>query len=368
MDKASALKARIQEKGNFLPIDEFMRFWLHDPVHGYYRHENPLSYQGDFTTAPEISSLFGEMIALWIAAALSSDQKAIQLLELGPGTGRLMQDVRATLMKVTALAHFNIHLIEINHALRELQVKNLEHSNTQLHHQEFLHESLHAIDRQVPLFIIANEYFDALPSKEYLLEGLALCERGVKVNHQGDFEFHPLSKSQSIIELAPERCHQFEAVIACIKNHQACAKGLVIDYGYLQAQLGSSIQAMVKGHPIEVLNPELKGDLTTHVDFASFLNLAHDMGIAHGITTQGHFLLSLGLELRVNRAVHKAPAMGEKLIGCLQRLTSPHEMGTLFKVLQISNLENDPLIVQNHQDQEVKSFNDLIDEYLLQHT
>lgn len=372
LHKKDALIALIKStKSQFLPMDELMRFWLTDDRFGYYRKGNPLSRSGDFVTAPEISSLFGEMIGLWIAAsALSEGAPHIALVEFGPGTGVLMQDVLRTLKKLTQPDFVKeVHLLEINRTLIQEQQAKLDSIGSNLFHHSSLDTCLNSLPKGSSIYIFSNEYFDALASKEYCLKDGELLERGVSLNARGQLQFYPQAENNTLLERSPVREHQFSQVLHFLEKYTAPARFLTIDYGYVRAEFGSSLQAMKDGKYSALLESDLQGDLTTHVDFAALYAQTHGhKKLSRALCSQRHFLLSLGLELRAKKASFDAPqhslnktvTTARDILTSYERLVSPKEMGTLFKALQVSNIPNDPYLIQEYKSQDLRSSYDLL--------
>ena len=336
---AEELAARIRATGP-LTIAEYMAECLFNPRHGYYATRDPLGRSGDFTTAPEISQMFGELVGLCLAQAWI-DRGApapFRLVELGPGRGTLMADLlRATARVPGFHAAADVHLVEASPVLRRRQAQTIQRPS---HH----HDSLGDVP-EGPLFLVANEFFDALPIRQFERDGDTWRERVVGLQGASltpglgdptapDFLAHRLTDTRpgDIVE----HCPAAQPVAAEIGRRIAADGGvaLIVDYGDWRS-LGDTLQA-VRAH--EVASPfETPGsaDLTAHVDFEA-LATAASPAISSRLTPQGVFLERLGI---TTRAQALARSLGgpelESHIAAHRRLTHPDEMGTLFKAMAI---------------------------------
>jgi NADH dehydrogenase [ubiquinone] 1 alpha subcomplex assembly factor 7 len=315
---AAALKARIAQDGP-ITVEAFMTAAL---AH-YYGTRDPLGRGGDFTTAPEISQIFGELIALFLVQSWrdAGAPAPVQLVELGPGRGTLMSDIRRTLGKAARdlAGAAQIHLVETSPALRARQ-------EALLGPESHWHAGFDTIPHG-PLLLIANEFFDALPIRQFA----GPTERHVGLDAEGRLVFLPTGP---ITETSPVR----EAVIAKIARRIAREGGtaLIIDYGHIVSAPGDTFQA-VKAHAhADPLAQPGEADLTAHVDFESLARAATREGArVHGPVTQGEFLNRLGLALRVERLKAQAP----EVEAAARRLTAPDQMGSLFKVMALGRID-----------------------------
>ena len=314
---AAALKARIAQDGP-ITVETFMGAAL---AH-YYATRDPLGGSGDFTTAPEISQIFGELIALFLLQSWR-DQGApvpVQLVELGPGRGTLMGDIRHTLLKAgrDLISAAQTHLVETSPALRAKQEALL---GPDVH----WHATIESVPRG-PLLLVANEFFDALPIRQFDATG---AERRIAL----DTQEHLIFTTAASVEDSPVRA----AVTAKIATRIAREGGvaLIIDYGHAVSAPGDTLQA-VKGHRYaDPLAEPGEADLTAHVDFTALAAAVRSAGAAvHGPVTQGDFLNALGLPLRVETLKAADPGVDT----AARRLTDPEQMGSLFKVMAISRI------------------------------
>jgi len=321
-----------------ISIAQFMQQALQNPDYGYYVSGDPLGVDGDFITAPEISQMFGEMIGIWCVEVWRQMGSPSQfaLLEMGPGRGTLMQDVLRATAKVTGFHEAaKIYLMESNETLRAEQMEKLE-----THKPVFIDEP--CLLPPLPLIVLANEFFDALPVQQFVKTANGWRER--KVDWDGSrFSFvlspHevtlPLPEELSFFELSPQSILLMQEVASAIVQRGGAA--LVVDYGYAQAGGQDTLQA-VSGHayanPLERVG---EIDLTTHVDFAALRATAEKQGAkVTEITHQGAFLRAMGVDLRAMQLKMKAtPQQARSIDLDLRRLTDSAQMGELFKVMAL---------------------------------
>lgn len=338
-----------------MAVSQYMMLALTDPQFGYYHTQTPFGRTGDFITAPEVSQLFGEMIAIWTLANWKAHgcPHPFILAEIGPGRGTLIDDILRTIQKLSTTA-FNaaeIFLIEISKNLVEEQKKRLTSYQKQIH----IIENFDQIPSR-PLFLIANEFLDTLPINQYIKINGEWKERCITVNQDGDFIFvaspHKLPSSclqsycsevpdGTIFEHAPSR-HQF---IQQISNHLMQVKGsaLLIDYGSSDLSFGDTLQALSKHKFRDIFDAPGEHDLTSHVGFFFLKKIALEQGCFVEILEQGDFLMKMGILERAGQlGANKSVTLQEKICHDIERLTGPNQMGQLFKVLHISD-KNIPL-------------------------
>lgn len=335
------MKERIRASGP-ITVAEYMSLALAHPTFGYYMRKDPLGTQGDFTTAPEISQIFGELIGAWLAEqwqALGSPEAA--LVEMGPGRGTLMNDIlRATKTIPNFHSRISVHLIETSPVLQQKQWNTLAGK----HHDIQWHTEFSAAPDK-PILLVANEFFDALPIRQFTRSGSAWQERFVALDEQENLQFvwrtqNPppavrmhMAVQGKICEYSPAAEHIARAIGSHIDTYGGTA--LVIDYGYAGNLYGDTLQAVRNHRYHELLSEPGTADLTTHVNFdmlrqaASFANLA-----VHGPVQQGFFLSKLGAQMRAAMLCQNAVGdQKQTIIAGLDRLVSLEQMGDLFKVM-----------------------------------
>jgi SAM-dependent MidA family methyltransferase len=351
----SALKAElirlIREEGP-LGISRYMALCLGHPRHGYYMTRDPFGAQGDFTTAPEISQMFGELLGLWAGAVwqMMGKPKSLRLVELGPGRGTLMADMlRAARIVPGFREALSIHLVEISPVLRQAQHQTLAGAAAPSWHDGI--ET--ALDG--PVIIIANEFLDALPLDQFVRTGDGWRERLVGLDARDELAFGLAGVPEATLTVAAPEGSVIEQpaaaldVMAAISRHLASQGGaaLFIDYGSARSGFGDTLQAVRRQRHVEVLAEPGEADLTVHVDFARMAQAARHSGASiHGPATQREFLLALGLAERAQALCAKArPEQAAAIRSAFARLTATGAtgMGELFKVLALSQPGLPPL-------------------------
>lgn len=333
---ADAIAAQIRAHG---PMD-IGAFMAQAGAH-YYATRDPFGAQGDFTTAPEVSQMFGEMIGAWLADiwAQMGRPARFSLVECGPGRGTLMADILRVARRVDGfLEAAQVRLIEMSPVLREKQ-----HETLRAYDFIHWHESLEGVPADAPVLILGNEFLDALPVRQFRRGAEGWQERVVCLDGESfRFDFGPPEDallpllpahtvSQEIYEVSPARLDFIRACGRLLKSVGGAA--LFVDYGYTKRAAGDTVQA-VRGHRYaDILDAPGESDLTAHVDFASLAQSAESDGmVLFGTVAQGAFLRALGIEQRARALCDGAPARRTDVMTALHRLTAPQEMGDLFKV------------------------------------
>lgn len=339
-----------------LTVSEYMRIALSDPKEGYYMTKAPFGLEGDFVTAPELSQIFGEMLGVWLAECWQMLGKPkSDLVELGPGKGTLMDDLlRATKHVEGFHEAMSVTMVETSDSLQEQQKKLLEGKHPNIQWRKYLPEG------EKPLFVLGNEFFDALPIDQYVVGKKGFHMRLVMGDRNSGLHFDqtdgaykslptefPQVKAEdfptgAIVEICPEAQQIMEQVSQRIVRHGGA--GLFIDYGYtrlgdmLGYTAGDTLQA-VKSHQYHaVLDAPGEADLTAHVDFTTLADVAMSVGgYVPPVLSQGAFLQRMGGELRLQQLCKNAQSdiLCDKLMQGYRRLVHEEEMGELFKVLAV---------------------------------
>lgn len=346
---ADLIARRIRAAGP-LTVAEFMAEALQHPRHGYYTGRDPLGAAGDFITAPEVSQVFGELIGLWCAEvwAQMGRPDPVLLVELGPGRGTLMADgLRALAVAPDFRRALRLHLVETSPALRALQARALAKA------EPIWHERLEAVPAG-PLLLVANEFLDALPIRQFERRSGGWHERRVGLAPGGNkfaFALDP-APSPSAALIPPRLSTAPEGSVAEVRPAALSLAGglaerlaseegaaLFIDYGHGESACGDTLQAVRQHRYHPVLEAPGSADLTAHVDFEAFAGAARDAGARScGPVTQGSFLRTLGIELRAQQLVANAsPESGAAIRAGMRRLIDADQMGTLFKVLALTH-------------------------------
>jgi SAM-dependent MidA family methyltransferase len=305
-----AVRERIAAEGP-ITVEAFM----HACNAYYYATRDPLGARGDFTTAPEISQMFGEMIGaaladVWKRAGAPAD--AIYA-ELGPGRGTLASDA-LRMMRSAGFAG-EVHLVETSPVLRSKQKDELPDAHW--------HDSVDDLPAR-PLLLVANEFFDALPIRQHV----GAIERRVTVAGGG----LAFDRDGEIVETSPASELAVTTIATCLAASGGAA--IIVDYGHQRSAPGETLQA-VRGHGFApVLASPGEQDLTAHVDFAMIGNAAHAAGAAvTRVMAQGEWLIRLGIEARAQALMRGNPERADEVQAAFERLTGRPEMGQLFKVI-----------------------------------
>ncbi len=346
-------------KNGPISLVSYISYALADPDHGYYQTKDPFGTAGDFTTAPEISGLFGEMCGLYLAhiAELSGLGDPI-VFELGPGRGSLIADMQHVWQHVMPnLMTAPVHLLETSHRLRRAQQERL--TDTTL----FFHDDLDNLPRQ-PIFAIANEFFDALPVAQAIwrqskndAEGtwrhrLVGCNDGrlefvdgppLRSDETQDWALEMLKISEpdqhpngSINDgTIAEYCPLAASCAGKIAHHLVAYGGafLIIDYGH-DGQSGDSLQAVANHQPVDLFHQPGNADLSHWVDFNAIRRTAEQHGARLiGPINQGSFLRNIGIVQRSEAAAKLADTEARRILfAAVERLISSQHMGSTFKV------------------------------------
>ncbi len=332
-----------------ISIADYMSLVLSDPEYGYYTTHTAIGLEGDFITAPEISQMFGELIGIWCVAAYEALGRPPQvtLAELGPGRGTLMADLlRAGRVDPGFIRAAEVHLVEISPELRRRQAAALSGLASPVWHDR--------IDElpDGPLIVIANEFFDALPIRQYVNSERGWRERVVGLDDHGNLAFGigaaapdlallPAGAADAPIGAVAEINRPAEAIVATLAHRLVRQGGaaLIFDYGHVKSGFGETLQAVRSHHYADPLSEPGECDLTAHVDFDRLAQAAVAEGaIVLGPITQGDFLVAMGL---IERAGALGTGRGEEeqqnIVAAVERLAGPEEMGTLFKAMAIAH-------------------------------
>jgi NADH dehydrogenase [ubiquinone] 1 alpha subcomplex assembly factor 7 len=338
----NALKQRLIEhvrENGPMTVADFMALALYDPENGYYtQHAAIGGASADFLTAPESSQMFGELIGLWCAHEWDVlGQPAFNLIELGPGRGVLMQDALRATQRIEGF-HAAAHLtfVETSRVLRNEQAERVPTAEW----AERVDEAPNG-----PSIIVANEFLDCLPIRQFVKADGQWREKLVGLNEADELIFGlstPLPAPETedddgaVREIAPaleSLIYEFER-----RLHAHPCRVLLIDYGYAKPGGYDTLQALRNHKAADPLDAPGEADLTAHVDFGQVAHLAREAGLdVAGPLTQAHFLLALGLGERADMLSKANPDRADRIAREVHRLTDETTMGALFKVLCISS-------------------------------
>ncbi|MFN3943790.1 MAG: class I SAM-dependent methyltransferase [Allosphingosinicella sp.] len=299
----------------------------------YYGTRDPLGAAGDFTTAPEISQMFGELCGLWLADLwLRAGRPAgAAYVELGPGRGTLAADALRA-MRAAGLAP-PVHLVETSPALREAQASRIPAARW--------HDDPSTLPEDGPLLIVANEFFDALPVRQWVAAKDGWRE--LLVTHRGDaFERVPGPRVPAPYDADPgtvvEASPASVAVMGDIARRIAAQGGaaLIVDYGHERSGVGDTLQAVSAHAFADPWREPGERDLTAHVDFQALAEAARAAGAdVCGPATQGDWLKAMGIDTRAAALAAAAPARAGEIAAARDRLTGAEQMGKLFKAMAV---------------------------------
>lgn len=325
-------------------LDRYMALCLGHPVHGYYMARETFGEEGDFITAPEISQVFGELIGIWCVAAWQAmgAPALFNLIELGPGRGGLMSDIlRAAKAVPGFLAAAKIHLVEMSPRLRRIQHETIAGEAT-------WYATLSTVP-EGPMVLVANEFFDAIPIRQFERRDGRWLERSVGLAGESlvigltDAETAACQgapgKDGDVLEFAPARTAIAGEIGARVARHSGAA--LIIDYGHLVSAPGDTLQALRNHRHVPIMETPGECDLTSHVDFEVLTNALRQGGAAvWPAITQRAFLLAMGIEPRTAALAGRADArMADMFQRAMARLVDESQMGDLFKVVAATSPE-----------------------------
>jgi len=334
-----------------LPLDQFIDFALYDKVNGYYMKKNPFGKEGDFITAPNITRLFSEIIAIWVLTFWKSigSPKKFNLLELGAGNGEMMKVIIETLKNFPECFNncsFQIH--EKSEFLKKRQQLNLKSENI-----TWIDDI--KINNSYPTVFLANEFFDALPIKQFFKRNESWVERFVNLKDEKNAEFNEqpinikdidkdlgfeISKDQEIIEYSPSSFEYLKDISNLIKKNDGGI--LIIDYGYLNLKMEETLQAIRNHKHSNILEDIGDSDITYNINFnlfKRFIDQFDDLNFI--ITNQKKFLTSMGIIQRAEIISENIPfSKKSDLFYRIRRLIDEKQMGELFKVMLIKKHKN----------------------------
>ena len=334
-----------------LPLDQFIEFALYDKVNGYYMKKNPFGKEGDFITAPNITRLFSEIIAIWILTFWKSigSPKKFNLLELGAGNGEMMKVIIETLKNFPeCLNNCNFQIHEKSEFLKKQQQFNLKS------------EKITWIDNirknnSFPTIYLANEFFDALPIKQFFKRKEGWVERFVNFKDKKNAEFKEqlidiknieqnlkfeISKDQEIIEYSPSSFEYLKDISNLIKKNDGGL--LIIDYGYLNLKMKETLLAIKNHKHSNILEDIGDSDITYNINFNLFVRFVDQFDdLNFIITNQKKFLTSMGIIQRAEIISENIPfSKKSDLFYRIRRLIDEKQMGELFKVMLIKKHKN----------------------------
>ena len=339
------------KKNNLLTLDKFIEESLYNEKYGYYMKKNPFGKNGDFITAPNISVLFSEMIAIWVISFWENIDcpKQFNLIELGAGNGEMMRVLVNTFNKFPKFkSSCKINILEKSKLLQQTQKANIKEEKI-----NWLN-SLSELNN-FPCIFIANEFFDALPIKQFLKKEKKWHERCVKFNKDKQIEYFDIpfdmkkfekkikfkiSHNQNFIEYSPLTAKYLKTIIEKIKLNNGGI--LIIDYAYLEKEMKNTLQAVSKHKYCDVLKGFRNSDITYNLNFNLINKVIKKIGACSSISTsQKKFLINLGILDRAEILSKNMPfSKKADIYFRIKRLIDENQMGDLFKVMFVTNKKN----------------------------
>ena len=333
------------------PLDKFINFSLYSKKFGYYMKKNPFGKKGDFITAPNISRLFTETIAIWIISFWKSlgSPKKFNLIELGAGNGEMMKTL------IESFENFPVFLKSCNLIIHEKSPLLIKEQKKKLKKEKILWISKIDKLRKIPSIFIANEFFDALPIKQFRKKEDIWFEKFVNIKNRNEAFFFEkkadikkiekkigfkISKNQNFIEYSELCLNYLKKISKIIKKNNGGL--LLIDYGYIDGNMENTLQAVSNHKIANILKDIGNTDITHNLNFNFFQNFIEQIGgLGINFTTQNKFLLKMGIKERAE-AISKNKDFLKKadIYYRLQRLIDQKQMGNLFKVMLIKNEKN----------------------------
>ncbi len=341
----------IVKNQGFISLDEYIKFCLYNEDESYYRAKNVIGKNGDFITAPEISQIFGEIIAIFIIhkiQAITKNYYKINLIEMGGGNGTLADDILRTIKKFPEIYQkVNYNILDISEFLISKQKAKLRNYHEKINWIKNLSE----IKNDGIAIIIANEFFDALPIKQFIYNDFRWFERVIKFNQAQDefyfckneaknppeniLKFSKIKKprNDNIKEFCPDLSNFIKQISQIININNGLF--LCFDYGYLQSDYGDSLQALYKNKFSNIFQNIGEADITAHIDFEYISEELKKHNISNIFTsTQGSFLTEMGaLERAKSLQKGKSPQEQSEIFEAVSRLIAEDKMGALFKCL-----------------------------------
>ena len=333
---------------NFFPLDKFMNEALYNRKNGFYMKKNPFGSKGDFITAPNLSILFSEMLSIWTISFWKNfkNPKKINLIELGAGNGQMIYDM------INSFKNFpefykscKFIILEKSPYLKKIQKKKLKNFKIKWI------KNLSEIQKGINIFI-ANEFFDALPVKQFFKINNKWMERYVKLDNKNNKTFvnislnikkiekkfgFKISSNQKVIEYSPMALEYLKSISKKINNKKGAL--LIIDYGYLEDSMKDTLIAIKKHKVIDLFKEFGNSDITYNLNYKLLKKITNILKLkCQGITTQRNFLINLGIQQRAEIISRNLPfSRKADIYYRLKRLIDKNQMGDLFKVMLITD-------------------------------
>jgi len=339
------------KKNYNIPLDQFINLSLYNKKNGYYMKKDPFGKKGDFTTAPNISRLFSEMIAIWIISFWQSlgSPKKFNLIELGSGNGEMMK------ILIESFKNFPVFINSCNLIIHEKSPSLIKIQKKKLHHTKVLWKAQISKIKKLPSIFIANEFFDSLAIKQFRKKDNSWFEKMVHLNDKKKAHFFErkinikklekkikfeISKNQKFIEYSELGLNYLKEISKIIKKNNGSL--LLIDYGYTDKSIKNTLQGVSKHKFANILDNIGNTDITHHISFNLYKNFINKIsGLDINLTSQKEFLIKMGIKQRAE-IISKNQNFTKKvdIYYRLKRLIDEKQMGNLFKVMLIKNKKN----------------------------
>ena len=333
-----------------MSVARYMTICLLDPKDGYYPTRDPIGAGADFITAPEVSQMFGELIGMWLVHNwhVMGEPALVNLAEAGPGKGSMMSDIlRASRIAPKFSNALQVHLLEASAALVAVQAKVLGGFAQPIRWTDDLADT-----GSGPLFLVANEYVDCMPIRQFVRTASNWHERLVAFDEGGDLQFVldpvPLAAKDieliapnlqqappdSLVEVRPSLAGLFDPLARRAQTDPVLA--LFVDYGPAKSEAGDSFQAVSRHKKVNPLNRPGEVDLTAQVDFSELARAAKMSGLqVSRPVSQGQWLHQMGLMDRAGILAGSSPKARQQIARQVHRLSDASEMGELFKFMAV---------------------------------
>ena len=334
-----------------LPVDKFLQNVLYDKKFGYYSSKIPFGEKGDFVTAPTISNLYSELISIWLISTWEKFGKPekINIVELGPGDGSLIKILLNISKKFPEFnSAKNIYLYETSNYLKKIQRTNIKSDKVKWI------KNFQNID-DAPVIFFGNEFFDAIPIKQFKRKQKKLYEKNYflndnykiketlkKANKQDlkNIQSFEVLKNLKFIEFPKSGFNEMKKIIKTISKLSGCL--LMIDYGYLKPNNQNTLQSVIKNKKNNLLQNLGNADITSHVNFSLLKEFfIKNKCRVKKVISQKEFLIKMGINTRAEIIAKKMKFRDQtNLYLRLKRLLSPKLMGELFKVILVYKCKN----------------------------
>ncbi len=339
------------KKNGEIPLDKFINLSLYNKKFGYYMKKNPFGKQGDFITAPNISRLFSEMIAIWIISFWKNlgSPKKFNLVELGAGNGEMMK------ILIESFQNFPLFLKSCNLTIHEKSPTLIGIQKKKLSKSKVIWVSQINKIKKNPSIFVANEFFDAMPIKQFRKHKNIWYEKFVNFENSTKASFvekktdikkiekklnFKISQDQNFIEYSESGLDYLKSISNLIKKNNGGL--LLIDYGYLDKGMKNTLQAVSNHKFANILDNIGRVDITHNINFELFKKFTRELGgLDNYLNTQKNFLVKMGIKQRAELlSRNKSFSKKTDIFYRLNRLIDEKQMGTLFKVMFIKNKKN----------------------------